>query len=152
MNLDDLLNELDFSNFDYFYHETERGIGQEILERGLLIEGTNIINTDNIIFTTVAPLSQDMVSDEGSFQEFLEDEKTHSPLRDVSEMVIIASPKEDDAQIAIPFNDYVDGTYYEAIIPSSNIVGFIDLDTKEIVMNEECQYIEGMSYTEDKHI
>ena len=55
MNVTDLLKMLDFEEFDYFYHETGDGVGEEIMEEGLLVEGTNILDTNNIAYTTISP-------------------------------------------------------------------------------------------------
>ena len=50
MSLDNIQDIFDFDNFDYFYHETSKGDAQTIMQQGLLVDGTNIIDTNNILF------------------------------------------------------------------------------------------------------
>ena len=45
MNLEEFVNGLDFNNYDYFYHETGKSVGESILEEGLLVDETNILFT-----------------------------------------------------------------------------------------------------------
>lgn len=143
MKATDLKQILDFDSFDYLYHETSRGNGQPIMEQGLLVDGTNILQTNNILFTTTLPLTKEMVSDDHEFTSFLTQEKSVSKLRDVSEMVILCSPKEYDYQIVSPYNDYDHaGNYYEGIIEPSFILGVIDLKDLTFTSNPECEYLD----------
>jgi hypothetical protein len=132
---------LDFENNDYLYHETSKGFGKQIMEEGLLINGTNILNTNNILFTTTLPLTEEMTSDPIEFSNFLNQEKSLSALRDVSEMVIIYSPKEYDYQIVSPFNNFdSSGQYYEGIVEPQFIIGVINLRDLTFTPNPECEY------------
>ena len=108
MELSDFLDCLDFDEFDYFYHETSRGNGERIMEEGLLVDGTNILGTNNILYTTASPLTSDMV-------------------------------------------DSFDGTYYEGIVDSSFVLGYVDLVTKKFSLNENYEYADEFFQDEDIH-
>ena len=145
MKATDLNEFLDFEENDYLYHETSRGNGQRIMEEGLLVDGTNILNTNNILFTTTLPLTKEMTSDPEEFSSFLTQEKSVSKLRDVSEMVIICSPKDYDYQIVSPYNDYdSSGNYYDGIVEPQFIMGVINLRDLTFTPNPECQYSDAL--------
>ena len=76
MNLEEFVNGLDFNNYDYFYHETGKAVGESILEEGLPVDGTNILDVDNILFTTACPFTKDKAS---SLSTFIDEE--YSPTR-----------------------------------------------------------------------
>ena len=145
MKATDLNQYLDFEENDYLYHETSRGNGERIMEEGLLVDGTNILDTNNILFTTTLPLTKEMTSDPEEFSSFLTQEKSISKLRDVSEMVIICSPKDYDYQIVSPYNDYdSSGNYYQGIVEPQFIMGVINLRDLTFTPNPECQYSDAI--------
>ena len=149
MELSDFLDCLDFDEFDYFYHETSRGNGERIMEEGLLVDGTNILGTNNILYTTASPLTSDMVD---SFEEFIDTEKSNGEAsRDVSEMVILGATKDYSKRLVRKFDDYVDGTYYEGIVDSSFVLGYVDLVTKKFSLNENYEYADEFFQDEDIH-
>ena len=61
MELVELKEMFDFEENDYLYHVTGRGLGERIMEEGLLVEGTNILNASNIIETTTLPITKEIV-------------------------------------------------------------------------------------------
>lgn len=140
MNVTDLLKMLDFEEFDYFYHETGDGVGEEIMEEGLLVEGTNILDTNNIAYTTISPLTPDLVKTPQDFVKFLSYEKSSSPTREVAEMVIIGAGKEVLGNLVEPYDEMHDGQHYDGIIRSHHVMGVIDLDTLEFNFNENFEY------------
>ncbi len=150
MKLIEFTTMLDFDNFNYLYHETSRGTGKRIMEEGLLVNGNNILNVDNILFTTTLPLTKDMISNPDEFSTFLTQEKsTGSLFRDVSEMVIIASPKEYDNNIVSPYNAYADDeNYYQGIVEPNFILGVINLEDLTFTPNLECEYYDDFYDTE----
>ena len=75
MSIDAFLKLLDYENFDYLYHETSLNSALNIMDKGLLIDGNNILQVDNILFTTTFFLSEDLTYDENEFIDFLESEK-----------------------------------------------------------------------------
>lgn len=140
-DIESFFNSLDFENNHYFYHVTEKGNGDSIIEKGLYVEGTNIINTNNLLFTTAIELKQEDLTDFQDFIDFLEENSFVSHFRDTTEIVFIASPKELDKKIVLGCDQIIDDTYYRGIIPSEHIVGYINVTTKEITTNEDCEYI-----------
>lgn len=84
---------LNYDEFSYFYHETSSVVGKWILESGLLVDGANILDVENIAFTTIAPLPPDLTETPEQFINFIQYEKSSSSVRDVSEMVIVCTAK-----------------------------------------------------------
>lgn len=147
MEIKDFIDTLNFDEYDYFYHETSKNNGKKICEEGLLVDGTNILNTNNILFTTASPLTKDFVEDPNNFIKFLEQEKTHSTIRDVSEMVIICAPKEYEKQIINEYQDYDEnGNYYKGIIENNFIAGFIDLNNLEFHENPDFEFSDDYGF------
>ena len=72
MSLDNIQDIFDFDNFDYFYHETSKGDAQTIMQQGLLVDGTNIIDTNNILFTTASPITEEMVTSSQQFIDYIQ--------------------------------------------------------------------------------
>ncbi len=140
MELEEFVASMDFLNNNYFYHETSRGNGEEIIEDGLYVDGTNILEVDNILFTTALPLTIGMVSNFEEFCGFLDTEKSSGNIRDVSEFVIICSPKEYDDRIVDLNEYYKDGKYYMGKVDRSFICGYIDMGTKKLVLNPDYDY------------
>jgi hypothetical protein len=142
MKIPEFTKILDFDSFNYLYHETSRGTGERIMEEDLLVNGNNILNVDNILFTTTLPLTKDMINDPEEFSTILRQEKsTGSLFRDVTEMVIIASPKDYDNNIVSPYNAYAeDENYYQGIVEPSFILGVINLEDLTFTPNIECEY------------
>ena len=146
MGVPDLIKKFDFDDFDYFYHETDCYRANSIMNEGLLVEGNNILNTNNIIYTVASPLTENMVEDDEEFNHFLEVERSNSSFRDVSAVVILSSLKEYEKNIVTPFGKYKYDNYYEGIIDKSFIIGYIDLNTKEFHLNDNYEYIENFDY------
>lgn len=151
MEISEFIEKLDFDEFDYFYHETSRGTSEEVMEEGLLVDGTNILDTDNILFTTALPLTRELVSDSESFKKFLEEEKSVGGFRDVSEMVILGAPKDYHKRLVSPFDDYKDGNYYQGIVESHLVLGYIDLSSKRFTVNENYEYSDQLLYDDGHH-
>lgn len=116
MNLENIKDIFDFDNFDYFYHETSVDRAKSIMQQGLLVDGTNILGTNNILFTTTCRISEDMVPTSQAFIDYVESEFGPSNIRDVSAMVILAADKSWEEEIVEPFGQYVDDHYYQGII------------------------------------
>ena len=120
------------------------------MEEVLFVNGNNILDVDNILFTTTLPLTKEMTKNPEEFSSFLQQEKsTGSLFRDVSEMVIIASPKEYDNQIVSPYNNYADDeNFYQGIVEPSFILGVISLEDLTFTPNLECEYYDDFYDTE----
>ena len=137
--LKDLEAQLDTELFDYLYHETGNR-GDQIMENGLLIKKSPVFDAKNIIQYTTLPLP---TYDMDELGEFFESESSiHNSLRLINEVVIIASPKELDYNIAVPYEGYYEGEYYDAVIPSEYILGVIDLTNMEFRTNPNCVYLD----------
>ena len=93
-DIESLYNSLDFTEYDYFYHITGRGNGESIIEKGLLVEGSNIINANNLLFTTTIEITEELTPTLEDFIALIEENSYISRLRDTSEMVILAAPKD----------------------------------------------------------
>lgn len=146
MELEEFVESLDFENNNFFYHETSRGNGEGIIEDGLYVDGNNILGVKNILYTTALPLTRDMVSNAADFFSFLDLENSSGCLRDVSEFVIICSPKEYDDRIVELGEFYKDGQHYMGKVNKSFICGYIDMESKEFVVNPDSDYDFDYSY------
>lgn len=149
MNIETFLGSLNLEENDYFYHITGRGNGERIVEEGLLVDGTNILDTDNILYTTTISITPDMVSNsEGFERELLDMEISNKGIRDCSEMVIIGAPKEMQKQIVSHFGEDIDGNYFEGIIQPQYIMGYFNLE-HEFTPNGEFEYGTDLFYDSD---
>lgn len=142
MSLDNIKEIFDFGNFDYFYHETSKTAAQTIMQQGLLVDGTNIIDTNNILFTTASPITEDMVTSSQEFIDYIQSEASPNNIRDVSAMVILAADKECDGQIVSRFGQTINGNYYQGIIYPEQIVGYVDMYDLAFHPNENSPYAE----------
>ncbi len=142
MNLENIKDIFDFDNFDYFYHETSVDRAKSIMQQGLLVDGTNILGTNNILFTTTCRISEDMVPTSQAFIDYVESEFGPSDIRDVSAMVILAADKDFHEDIVEPFEQYIDGNYYQGIIRPQQVVGYVDMQELEFYPNENYEYVD----------
>ena len=142
MSLDNIQDIFDFDNFDYFYHETSKGDAQTIMQQGLLVDGTNIIDTNNILFTTASPITEEMVTSSQQFIDYIQSEASPNNIRDVSAMVILAADKENNGQIVDGFGQSVNGVFYQGIIYPEHVVGYLDMCELEFHPNENYEYAE----------
>ena len=139
-DLESFLSMFDFEEYDYFYHQTNRGTGEEILESGLLVEGSNILEVDNLIYTTTIELKPSDIEDIPTFLDFLKDHEFYTQFRDTLEMVFIVAPKAYDKEIVEGYDHFVNGTFFRGIIQPEHILGYINVLTQEVTLNEYCDY------------
>lgn len=116
----DFLENLDFDENVYFYHITEKGVGEKIINNGLLM-------VDSHFWSTIIQITPDMLENP---YDFLKNEKSNN-IRGTEEMVIISCDKEDVKYLVkkntsqnFDWNLEDDPEY---IILKDNIVGYIDL-------------------------
>lgn len=140
MSLDNITDIFDFDDFDYFYHETSVDCAKSIMENGLLVEGTNIIGADNLLFTTTCSINEEIASSSEAFRDYIESEFSPSDFRDVSAMVILGAGKEENKQIVERFESTIDGKYYEGIIRPKYVVGYVDMEKLEFYPNDNYEY------------
>lgn len=131
-----LKDQLDYENNYYFYHETSTGCSVSICEEGLFLSGFNILDVENLLYTTAAPLTEDITSDEKQFLDFLLSERQLSGMRRVTEMVILGFPKDNlDFVVEPSNNNYQDNDSNNYIVNSQYVLGYIDLEKEELNLN-----------------
>lgn len=145
MDIEVLSEILDYENNDYLYHETESGVGDIIIEEGLHIEGTNIIDAKNISETTTLPLPIEIGKNPEEFKKYIVEEKSTGGFRDVSEMVILEIPKG-MKKIAVSKSNNPE---YEGIVRPRYVLGYINMDSISFVPNNEHTTIQEFEYTGD---
>jgi hypothetical protein len=144
--LETFYESLDFESNDYFYHITGAGNGQRIIEEGLLVDGTNILDVDNILFTTTIEIRQEEFPTYEDFESLVSENNGPSNIRDTSEMVIIVCPKEYNKRIVNNYDEYVNGTYFKGVIPSEYVLGYIDIARQDVTINPDCTYQADLFY------
>lgn len=152
MNIIDLINSLDLENFDYFYHATELSNAKKIINEGLLVNGTNIIGVDNIAFTTIAPFYLSDLESPENFADFIISERSDSAVRTISAFVIIGASKDEHANVVSPYNQYVGTEFFEGIIPTDYIIGFVNANNLSVTLNEDYHYLDEMMERTDYSI
>lgn len=139
-DIETFLKFLDFDKNIYFYHQTNLGNGESIIENGLRVKGENILDVDNILYTTAIELRSTDVEDLTEFLDFIEEANFSTPFRNTLEMVILVSPKEYGDEIVDHYGELINGEYYEGLVQPENILAYINVLTKEVRINEECSY------------
>ena len=135
MSFKDLFN---FDEYDYFYHMTSIDYASSICEKGLLVNGNNILDTSNLLYTTAVPIDEEMLE---SFSDLLIDEMGKTHVRDTDACIIIGAPKEYNQDIVNVYNSFENEEYYEGLIGRNMIMGYIDLD-KVFHINENYEFFE----------
>ena len=146
MNIEELKKCFNFKENRYFYHITGEERADEILEDGLLVDGTNIIDVNNILFTTAIEITPDMIPE---FEEILDEELREDGFRGLSQMILMGCPKDEVDYIVDKTEQIVDGESYEGIIHPNFIMGYINLD-HEFIPNEMFDYGSIYFYEQDE--
>jgi len=120
--LQNLIDNLDLEELDYYYHITGRGFGDEIMSDGLYLEEPDLR-------TTTIKLPQELLDNP---IEYCKGEYTNG-ITKRNEMVIIGCSKDEGNNIIID----ADSTNQELryLIRSENILGYIDLETFNVTYN-----------------
>jgi len=145
MNIEDVKKSFNFNENAYFYHITGDGIGEEVLEEGLLVDGNNILDVDNIIFTTAIEITPDMVDE---LEDILDEELHEDSFRGTSEMIILGCSKKGVNSIVTLEEQEKDGVKYDGIVFPNLIMGYFNID-KEFTPNELFDY--GSDYFYEDH-
>lgn len=135
MNFKDLFN---LDEYDYFYHMTSIEYASSICEKGLLVNGNNILDTSNLLYTTAIPIDEEMLE---NFSDLLSDEMGNTHVRDTDACIIIGAPKEYNKDIVNVYNSFENEEYYEGLIGRNTIMGYIDLD-QVFHINENYEFFE----------
>ncbi len=144
MNIEDVKKCFNFKDYSYFYHITGDGVGDMICEEGLLVDGTNILDVDNIIFTTAIEITPDMIDE---LEDILDEELHEDSFRGTSEMVILGCDKSNVSDIVYLEEQEKDGKKYEGIVFPNHVMGYFNID-KEFTPNELFDYGSNFFYEE----
>lgn len=141
--VEQLKDVFDFEKNLYFCHETSYGRAEKACEEGFLLSGNNILDVENLLFTTTTPLSKELADDEEKFTTFLEGELNLNPIRPITEMVILGIPKDKISDAVEPYYgdssiDTENGTNY--IVSPDYVLGYINLKDQELILNESYNY------------
>ena len=139
MKLEDVIKFFDFENYHYYYHITGKGIGDLISEEGLLVDGTNLTDAQNIKDTTTIEISKNMVNTIEALTNFVDTEVNNCLARDTSEMVIIGSPKAFRKKIVTDYQQKINEHVYEGLINQNMIMGYFNKDL-EFIPNQNYAY------------
>ena len=125
-NLEIILKEsLDFENNRYFYHITSKGVGSEIVDRGLFLEEPSLNSTT----IEITPSMMDEIG------KYIEAEYVPHSVMKREEMVILGIPNDEIDYVIEKSNDYL-----PYIINNKYVLGYIDLQTLELFKNEEYEF------------
>lgn len=124
--MEELIESFDLGEMDYYYHITSRGLGNDILENGLYLENKDLSST-------TIKLSNDILED---FENYCKDEYVDDLVKR-QEMVIIGVLKgEEDYLVENAYMPKItDNGKLNYFIKSENILGYIDLQTLEVIYN-----------------
>lgn len=120
-----LKESFDFDNNRYFYHITSKGVGNEIVDKGLFLE-------EPVLNTTTIEITQDMMNGIG---KYIKDEYVPHSIMKREEMVILGIPIDEVDYVIENSNDYL--PYF---INNKYVLGFIDLKTLELYKNQEYEF------------
>lgn len=126
--LKELIESLDFEEFDYYYHITGKGFGDNTIQEGLYLEEPDLK-------TTMIKLPIEMIEDPIGY---CTNEYSNGHIKR-QEMVLIGCEKGEENNIInnadIP--KWMGDQKLNYLVRSENILGYIDLETLDIVYNPE---------------
>lgn len=128
--MENLFNELfNFNDYRYFYHITGHGVGETIMENGLLM-------AEKEYYTTMVEITPDMINNP---EKFLKDEKGFGVM-ERDEMVVIRVPKSMGYNFITPLGkgatDIFEDDQDASFVPSDYVLGYFDLDTLDFTQND----------------
>lgn len=129
--MEELIENLNLEEMDYYYHITSKGFGMDIIENGLYMEESDLRST-----TIKLP------------DEFLEDPVGYcrNEYKDGhvkrQEMVLIGCYKDEGERLIgrTDLPKYVGDQKLCYLIRSENIIGYIDLESLNVIYNPEYAY------------
>ena len=126
--MEELIENLDLEEMDYYYHITSKGFGMDIIENGLYME-------ENDLRSTTIMLDEEFFKDtEGYCRREHKDGHVKR-----QEMVLIGCYKDEGSSLVertdIP--KFVGDQKLGYLIRSENILGYIDLETLNVIYNPE---------------
>lgn len=128
-DLTELFENLDLENMSYFYHITGKGNGNKIIDEGLLLKEQNLLSTSIRIsdFMIQNPIEYC----KGEYQTLISKRE---------EMVIIGCYQDEEESIVEPTDNWRGSEQYNYIISNKNILCYIDLETLDVIYNQEYGY------------
>ncbi len=126
--LNNLIESLNLDELDYYYHITGSGFGADIIENGLYLEEPDLK-------TTTIKLPEELLNDP---EEYCLSEYNNSIVKR-NEMVIIGCDRGEGNEIIFKADEpkWVGDQKLTYFIRPENILGYIDLETLDVVYNSE---------------
>ena len=130
-DLEDFIKNLDYENYRYYYHITEKGLGQQALEKGLFMK-------EKELYTTTIEIPKEMIVDPISYCQ----SEYGGRFQGREEMILIECPKGEENTLVqhignSTFWNNDDRMKYK--ISPDNLLCYIDLEYLIIVYNENNQ-------------
>ena len=129
-DLRDAMSELSYDEVEFFAHLTERENGNSICENGLFID-------DNKLSSCVNPVLESFYEDPEHYIDY----ELGSPQTRAKEIMILIGCQVGEEKSLIRKNNDCKGEY---VIPSENVIGFVDLESKYFDSNPNSIYSVGM--------
>ena len=126
--MEELINNLDFEEMDYYYHITSKGYGNEIIENGLYMQ-------EKSLKSTAIKITKEILDD---FERYCESEYK-TGLSNRQEMVIIGCAKGDGRYLVLECEEPIitESGKFDYFISTENILGYIDLESLNVIYNPE---------------
>ena len=125
-DLRDAMSELSYDDIEFFAHLTERNNGNSICEDGLYID-------DDKLSSCVNPILESFYEDPDHYVDF----ELGNPQTRAKEIMFLIGCEVGDENRLIKKNS---NGQSEFVIPSENILGFVDLDSKYFSSNPNSMY------------
>lgn len=129
-DLRDVMSELACEDVEFFAHLTERENGHSICENGLYID-------DNKLSSCVNPILDSFYEDP---EHYIDYELGNPQTRGKEIMVLVGCEKDCENRLIRKNSN----GQSEFVIPSENILGFVDIDSKYFDSNPNSEYSIGM--------
>ena len=129
-DLRDAMSELSYDEVEFFAHLTERENGNSICENGLFID-------DNKLSSCVNPVLESFYEDPEHYIDY----ELGSPQTRAKEIMVLIGCQVGEEKSLIRKNNDSKSEY---VIPSENVIGFVDLESKYFDSNPNSIYSVGM--------
>lgn len=126
--LENLFENLDYENNEYFYHVTGKGFSNQIMEEGLCLEDKNLDST-------TIKFPEELIQDPCKYCK----EEYRNGIVKRQEMVILGCPKGYDSYL-VEESSYpieIGDNLYNYFVSKEYILGYVDLETLDVTYNPE---------------
>ena len=126
--MEELLENLNLEEMCYYYHITSKGFGMDIIENGLYME-------ENDLSSTTIKLPVEFIKNS---EEYCKKEYKNSHIKR-QEMVLIGCYKDEENNLIerTDIAKFCGDKKLSYLIRSENILGYIDLETLNVIYNPE---------------